>query len=236
MSYADITVNDPNPVKRYLQQRRLDDALRMVREDLTSDTKVIDLGGGDGYLVKRVLSIAPGARAVCYEPADSLRAQAEETLRTFPSAYVTSVIDDEERYDLVFCCEVFEHLPAPQTEDLIAVIRRKLAPGGTAIVGVPNEIHLMALLKGMFRMARRYGEYDAVPSRVFRAAIGRPDFARREANLDGLPYYYEHIGFDYRALEASLHTELTVSTVYGSPLPFLPKALASEIYFVCRKP
>lgn len=34
MRYADITVNDPSRVKRLLQRRRLDDALRPARADL----------------------------------------------------------------------------------------------------------------------------------------------------------------------------------------------------------
>jgi len=236
MSYADITFNDPSRVKRFLQRRRLDDALRTVRTNLTPETTVIDLGGGDGNLIRRVLSIAPLAKAVCYEPAESLRSQAEETLREFSSARVVSAVQEDDAYDLVFCCEVFEHLPGAQIENLISTIASQLTPSGTAIIGVPNEIFLMGLLKGIFRMARRYGEYDAVPGRVFRAAMGRPEHPRWERDLDGLPYVYEHIGFDYRSLRASLQTKLTVNTVYGSPFPFLPSVLNSEVYFVCRRP
>lgn len=195
---------------------------------------MIDLGGGDGELIKRVLSIAPAAEAVCYEPAASLRAQAEEALRPFRSARVTSTLQEDDVYDVVFCCEVFEHLPEPQTEDLISAIKTHLGPRGVAIIGGPNEIYVMALMKGIFRMVRRYGQYDAVPMRVFRAAIGRPEQLRWERNLDGLPYFYEHTGFDFRKLAASLQSKLTISNVCGSPFPFLPKLLNSEIYVVCK--
>ncbi len=234
MSYADITVNDRSRVKRTLQRRRLDDALRRAAGRLGPGVKVIDIGGGDGNLLERVVALAPEVEAVCYEPAASMRAQAEEALRGFPSARVVTALEDDRRYDVAFCCEVFEHLPAQQTNALIASIARVVAPGGVAVIGVPNEIHLMGLLKGLFRMARRYGEHDAVPRRVLAAALGRPEEDRWERALDGEPYIFEHVGFDHRRLRAALEEHLVVTEVYASPFPFLPLALGSEIYFVCE--
>ena len=45
MSYADLTRRDANPVKRWLQSRRLEDALRLIPSDAQT---VVDFGGGDG--------------------------------------------------------------------------------------------------------------------------------------------------------------------------------------------
>jgi len=235
MSYADITVNDRSRVKRTLQRRRLDDALRRTAGRLGPGVKVIDIGGGDGNLLERVLALAPEVEVVCYEPAASMRAQAEEALRGFPSARVVTVLEDDGRYDVAFCCEVFEHLPAQQTKALITFIARVVAPGGVAVSGVPNEIHLMGLLKELFRMARRYGEHDAVPRRVLAAGCpGSPEEDRWERALDEEPYIFEHGGFDHRRLRAALEEHLVVTEVYASPFPFLPLALGSEIYFVCE--
>lgn len=64
-------------------------------------------------------------------------------------------------FDIVVSLEVFEHLPEKELVEAIESIHRILSEEGILIVGVPNEIHLPALYKGVFRMARRYGAYLA---------------------------------------------------------------------------
>lgn len=55
MRYADITRNDPNPLKRLVQEKRIADAISLV--DVVPRTQsMLDFGTGDGELCKRLAS------------------------------------------------------------------------------------------------------------------------------------------------------------------------------------
>ena len=236
-SYARLTRNDPNPLKRWLQRRRLDDAIKAAwpGEPLC----VVDYGGGDGALTAMAAEQWPDAELVCFEPAPQLAAEARALLAGVEQAEVlqsTAEIPDGTA-DLVLCTEVFEHLPQAQTEAALAEIDRILMPGGRVVIGVPVEIGPPALFKGLFRMVRRPGAFDAHPGHVLAAALGRPPRARPEEEIaPGLPYFPHHMGFDYRALYGALAARFGLEAVAGSPFPRLPLAFASEVYFTAVKP
>jgi hypothetical protein len=56
LTYADITYNDPNRLKRWLQRRRLADAAAQatVGRSSTWSGNFLDFGGGDGALSRLV--------------------------------------------------------------------------------------------------------------------------------------------------------------------------------------
>ena len=238
-SYADITTEDPNRVKRWLQSRRLDDALwhlgRTAGRDF--DGRLLDFGGGDGALCRRFLARYPGAEAVSFDPSATMLAQASASVGDGRMVVAGSTASfDAATFDVVTCCEVFEHPPAAQVDDALREIARLLRPDGTLVLGVPNELYLMALGKGVFRMARRNGEYDARWDTVLPATKGRPRADRPEHEIDGHPFIYPHTGFDYRDTRRDLarHGFRVVAT-YGSPLRRGPMLIRSEIYLVCRR-
>ncbi len=76
MSYANITFSDRNPIKRWLQQRRLTDAIQLAA-GMQNISTVLDFGAGNGELSKRLTGFFPQAHIICYEPAPSLMAQAQ---------------------------------------------------------------------------------------------------------------------------------------------------------------
>src|SRR5687768_12328608 len=92
MPYASLTRNDRNPLKRFLQRRRLIDALYLAGD--VADGTIVDYGAGDGETCKRLAACFPQARLYCYEPCDSLRAEACQNLREIASAAVTGNCDD----------------------------------------------------------------------------------------------------------------------------------------------
>lgn len=239
MAYRDFTTGDPNPAKRFLQNRRLADALRVVEEP-GADYRgaVLDYGGADGLLSQRLAARFPGAQVVCYEPAPDLAAEARRQLSAFPNAQLVSAAAELEgrRFDDCFCLEVLEHLPDALIEQTLERIAVLLAPGGRCVIGVPNEIFLPALVKGLFRMSRRRGQFDARPANVLRAAIGRPPVDRPLGEIaPGLPYHFFHMGFDYRRLRGMLARRFTIERTYGSPLPWGPLGGNFEVYFVVRR-
>ncbi len=238
MSYADITIRDPNPIKRWMQHRRFTDALAVLKAaELSVRTRVLDFGAGDGELVRQ-MALIPLIEAFVYEPAPSLMAEARVKLAGLEFVMFTDNLDsvDSEIFDYVFCLEVFEHLPEKESLEALDQIHRLLKPDGIAVIGVPHELFLPAMIKGIFRMSRRYGHFDARPSNIFWAVLGRPPLQRPVAEIcAGLPYHPHHLGFDYRALERLLQGRLRVERKWFSPLRILGAALNSEVYFLLRK-
>ena len=238
MAYADITTRDPNPIKRWLQNRRYADALRPLGVVLPSDRlRILDFGAGNGELVRRMPRVAP-IEAWVYEPTPSLMAQAKENLEGFNAVRFVQDLDSVESglFDYVFCLEVFEHLPRKETIDALAEIHRLLKSDGLAVIGVPHELFLPAMLKGFFRMARRYGAFDARPSNILAAFLGRPQSDRPISEMaPGVRYHFHHLGFDYRALCQQFQGQFRLLDRFFSPFPIFGAALNSEVYFLLRK-
>jgi SAM-dependent methyltransferase len=135
----------------------------------------------------------------------------------------------------VFCLEVLEHLPERETADALNEIARLLKPKGSAVIGVPHELFLPALIKGLFRMTRRYGSFDARPRGVLAAVVGRPPAVRPIKEITpGFAYHKPHLGFDYRVLEERLQAVGKVQKWF-SPLRSLGRVLNSEVYFLVQK-
>jgi SAM-dependent methyltransferase len=230
-SYAALTREDPNPLKRAVQGRRLADALALARD--LSPGLVIDYGGGDGALCRSAAALWPEARIICFEPAPQLAAEARALLAGAPRAEVVSeeAALPDAAADLVFCTEVFEHLPPAETARALDEIARILAPGGRAVIGVPVELGPPALAKGLFRALRRPGEFDARPGVILRALTARPPRPRPLAEISpGRAYYPHHAGFDHRALAGAVGERFAIEGRRGSPFGALPAWLNSELY------
>jgi PPOX class probable F420-dependent enzyme len=235
--YSDITVRDRNPVKSYVQRRRLRDALSVL-DDLDEGFagELLDFGAGGGELTRIVAGRFPRARVFCYEPAPDLLEEARQNLSGIENVVLVPSLEELEgmRFRYVFCLEVFEHLPRRESVRAIRAINRLLARGGTAVVGVPNELFLPALIKGLFRMTRRYGAFDARPGNVLRAAVGRPPAKRPVREITaGLPYHFHHTGFDHRELRRTLSETFEVERQFASPVG--GELLGTEVYLVLKK-
>ncbi len=239
MKYADITFNDRNPVKRRLQRIRLDHALKVL-EELPDDFagRVLDFGAGNGELSRQIARRFPRAIVIAYEPVPDLNQEAREHLEEVPQVQVVASLKEfsRESFDLIFALEVFEHLPDGPFDEALEQVTRLAQTGASLVFGVPNELFLPALVKGLFRMTRRFGEVDAVPGNILRASLGKPPTARPVKEIaPGLPYIVRHMGFDYRRFREELARRFRVWKIYGSPFPFLPPALNFEVYFLCQK-
>jgi SAM-dependent methyltransferase len=238
MAYADFTTRDRSPIKRWLHKRRLADALKVFRNsDAVSRPRVLDFGAGDGELVRRLASMAT-VEAFIFEPTPSLMAEAKEKLAGLDSIIFADRLEtvESEIFDYVFCLEVFEHLPEKETLHAVGEIHRLLKPHGVAVIGVPHELFLPAILKGLFRVWRRPGKFDATFKNILAASCGRPPLHRPIAEIaPGVSYHFHHLGFDYRILERMLQDQLKLVDKWFSPFPILGFALNSEVYFLFRK-
>lgn len=235
-SYAALTREDPNPLKRAVQGRRLVDALQLARD--LKPRLVVDYGGGDGALCRSAAELWPQAQILCFEPAPQLAGQARDLLAGLAQA---TVVEDEAALpaaaaDLLFCMEVFEHLPPTETARALDEISRILKPGGHAVIGVPVEIGPPAFAKGVFRALRRPGAFDARVGVILQALFGRAPSARPLAEISaGRAYYPHHAGFDHRPLVGAIAERFELEQRVGSPFPALPAWMNSEIYVRARR-
>lgn len=207
MTYSDITIQDPNPIKRWLQRHRYTDALKWVESaELKRGLRILDFGAGNGELIHQIANLG-FVEAWVYEPSPPLMAEAKANLADLDRVTFLDNLDSVEAvsFDYVFCLEVFEHLPDHQTIEAITQIHRLLKPSGRAVIGVPHELFLPALFKGCFRMTRRFGHFDAKPYNILASVLGHPPRLRPIIEFSPSLYYHgDHLGFDYRTLERIL--------------------------------
>lgn len=237
MTYSDITFKDKNPIKRWLEQRRLVVATRIV-DGISNPQCVLDFGAGNGELCKLIALQFPKAKIICYEPTPYLMAEAKENLTNLAQVYFCTDVAEiaHGSVDLVFCLEVFEHLPKAETEDALKQISFALSSEGNAVIGVPVEIGIPALYKGIFRMSRRFGSFDASIKNVLLAALCSPPKKRPASEIaPGFAFHHEHMGFDYRNLQALLRTRFRLKKVATSPFHVLGLWLNLEVNCLVQK-
>lgn len=237
MAYSDITFKDKNPIKAWLQSRRLVVAAQMGNSH-TPPTSIVDFGAGNGELCKLLAQRFPQAKLICYEPTPNLLEEARANLADLPQVVFCDAIEQvpSGSADLVFCLEVFEHLPLKETQAALAQFNRVLTEQGQAVIGVPVEIGLPALYKGIFRMSRRFGAFDASISNVLRATFGRPPTQRPVAEIaPGFAFHFDHLGFDHRQLHALLAAQYIVKKTTTSPFSLFGPWLNPEANFLLQK-
>ena len=240
MAYADITTNDPNPIKRWLQRNRFVEAISLLPKEI-SPTCILDFGGGDGELSLHLKEYRPVAQVICYEPSEEIFNEAHEKISKSKYKNHIQLLDNiknikPETVDVVYSLEVFEHLPKEETEKAIQEIHAMLKPDGLVIIGVPNEIYLAALYKGIFRTIKRYGEFDTVPLNVLKCILGRPPKNRPIGELSkNVQYHFHHVGFDCRKLPSVFSTRFKLLSKRTSPFQHLGYLLTPEVYFVFKK-
>jgi len=235
MAYADITFADKNILKRNLQKLRLKHALELVK-NIPANGRVLDFGAGNGELAKHIPELRADVTVTCYEPNGDLVAEAKDNLKAMPDISVVQSLDDVSRagFDLIYCMEVFEHLPPAETAAALASIRALLTKDGRVVIGVPNELYAVGLMKGLFRKARRK-DYDTQLRVIVSAAMGKPSKDRPVGEfVKGMSYYFHHAGFDYRQLAIQLERDFKILETFGSPFKFAPEWMNSECYFVLK--
>ncbi len=195
------------------------------------------IGGGNGELCKLLVKKFSKAQIWCYEPSEKRREEAKYNLENLPEIKIIADVGElpTSYFDLIFCLEVFEHLPPQETEAaIIDNISKILKPKGYVCIGIPNEIYIPALIKGLFRMTRRYGAYDANLANLISATLGNPPKNRPIYKEEKLFLHYHHMGFDFREFYKNISAKLDIEKMWGSPVIGIPIILNFEVYFLCK--
>jgi methionine biosynthesis protein MetW len=149
-------------------------AHRLVLATVPDGSRVLDVGCATGYLAEALTE--RGCRVVGVEADPDAAAQARERCEL---VVVGDAEDPEVRADLpgdmdvLVLADVLEHLRDPWAA--LTDLRTHLAPGGRAIVSVPNTGHWTArraFLRGRFPYAE-HGLFDRTHLRFFTRASAR---------------------------------------------------------------
>ena len=224
-------------MKRWLQYRRLTTAVNLALSTQAQGVEsVLDFGAGNGELIKVASAMYLNTQFYCYEPTPSLVKEAESNLFSIKNVRFCDSLNEvnDRLFNLIFCLEVFEHLPDFESKEALQAIDSLLAPNGIAIFGVPVEIGIPALYKGLFRKTRREGTFDTDTVNIFNSLIGLPPKQRQTSEIaPGRAYYFEHMGFDYREFEIALGAKFEVISKSFSPWNL--GGLMPEVYYVAQR-
>ena len=238
MSYSEITFEDKNPIKRWLQKQRLVSALKVAQKTGQKPLSICDFGAGNGELCKYLAVSFPEASIFCYEPANHLFKEAQQNLNDIKNVIFCKNISEIQisSMDLIFSLEVFEHLPELETNDALHHIHALLKPKGQLVIGVPVEVGIPALYKGVFRMVRRYVAFDASIKNILNSFIGNPPLNRPTKEImPGFNYHLEHVGFDYRNFMKILSSHFAKPELTSSPFSTPGPWLMPEVNFTVEK-
>ena len=91
MSYAQLTIQDKNILKRWIQRRRLYDASRILQKiPKNTPIDILDFGAGNGELARVISNNFPSAKITCYEPNPTQRIVDDSQALGFKSLCGTS--------------------------------------------------------------------------------------------------------------------------------------------------
>lgn len=138
---------------------------------LRPGSRLLDVGSGDGHFLSMVLARYPGvvARGVDFSAAAREHAPPDiQALIAVGDVSQLSVSFPHERFDVVVCSEVLEHVVDPQK--VLNGIAAVLAPGGLCVITVPAGQHYWSALDESAGHLRRF-EYSTFPSLVGAAGL-----------------------------------------------------------------
>jgi 2-polyprenyl-3-methyl-5-hydroxy-6-metoxy-1,4-benzoquinol methylase len=176
-------------------------AHRIVLDEVPDGARVLDVGCATGYLAAELSRRGCTVDGIEVDPAaaEQARTHCREVVvgdleAPATQAEVQRMLADARvgGPDFVICADVLEHLRDPWA--VLAWLRTLLAPGGRAVVSVPNIAHWTArraLLRGQFNYTD-YGLLDRTHLRFFTRASAaelarRAGFAVRAERLAGAP-------------------------------------------------
>lgn len=120
--------------------RRFHVALRVLKDLLTPDATIADIGAGEGVFIQK-LEETGFHRIVGIDPFAPL--ENRRVLR----GDICALPFSPESFDAITCFDVLEHIPLDRQGLAASEIAQILKPGGLAVISVPNMAHLRSRMQ-----------------------------------------------------------------------------------------
>jgi 2-polyprenyl-3-methyl-5-hydroxy-6-metoxy-1,4-benzoquinol methylase len=193
-----VTSIADGPYAELVARHGLGESHRLVLAEVPDGARVLDVGCATGYLAAELTRRGCTVDGIEYDAAAAEQARAHCRAVVAGDLEAPSTHAEVERMlagvrpDVIVCADVLEHLRDPWA--VLAWLRTLLAPGGRAVISVPNIAHWTArraLLRGRFDYTD-HGLMDRTHLRFFTRASAaelarRAGFAVRAERLAGAP-------------------------------------------------
>jgi 2-polyprenyl-3-methyl-5-hydroxy-6-metoxy-1,4-benzoquinol methylase len=222
LNYAKGTHAHKRSLFRISHRRRFTYAIKLL--DCLPDSRVLDFGSGDGYLLELLSHQLPFDKLTALEPLEYLQKEIKTRFEANPIRIITSTTNlADHSFDRIACLEVLEHLQPVAIEKILGELKRLVASDGTVIISVPIEVGPSALLKYLAARLLTGSNRWYTISDILRATVGLP-VAR-----DGDSIFIPHKGFDFRLLKKTIKKNFAIEREVFSPFPILRSSLNSQV-------
>lgn len=227
-TYANNTRKSGDMLRRFSHNARFKLGLSLV--DPPPGGSVLDFGGGDGAFLELLHKASNRyLDLVLFEPFMDV-----PTLKNFTHYkswdLVRSHISNK-RFDVVFCQEVMEHFSSKRQIEALSNIASVLSINGFLIISVPVEIGPVAIIKNVGRWKHRNNSAEIYSySNLLKSFFSLP--VNYDRGGDG---FLSHMGFYYKDLQNIMSKEFVIERILGSPFPWLPITLNSQVFYVARR-
>lgn len=117
---------------------------RLLRSIAGDDIRILDIGGGTGWLSDIARRADPRISTTQIVDLDPLaKASAEQAGHRYFCGRIEDFVSDE-RFDLILMLNLIEHVPQP--EDLLRQVNRLITPRGKVLIKTPNFRALDAVI------------------------------------------------------------------------------------------
>ncbi|GEM_PF-464512 len=241
--YAQKQLFSRNNLIGWSHRRRFAVALELA--PIFAGKKILDYGCGDGTFLALLMNeparpaVAFGADADPKCVADCQARFAEMRGLRFLSTEELKAAQFDNFFDAIVCMEVLEHVI--DVDEVLEMIGRLLTADGIIVVSVPVETGLPLLIKQTARRIagwRGCRDYPGVTAYKWSELLGgffgqsswkitRPIYS----NDHGVRFH-DHKGFNWVALRKRLSQRFQIEKEWGSPVAWMPRWLASQVWFL----
>lgn len=126
--------------------------LKMIREQNLNPATVCEVGCGAGEILNRLHAELPAANFFGYEVSPQAYEICSAKTKERLQFRLGDLLETEERFDLLLCIDVFEHVP-----DYLSFLERLRGRASRFIFHIPLDLSALSLLRPARLMKTRYG-------------------------------------------------------------------------------
>jgi len=222
LEYARGTHAHKRSLFRLSHRRRFAYAIDLL--EALPNSRVLDFGSGDGYLLELLSAKLPNDNLTALEPLAYLQEEIKARFVVNPIRIITTTTDlPDHSFDRIACLEVLEHLQPDDIAKSLRELRRLVTQDGIVVISVPIEIGPSALLKYLAARLLTGSDRRHTIREVLKVTVGLPVARDRENE------YIPHKGFDFRPLRDQVRRDFTIEREIFSPVPFLRGTLNAQV-------